>query len=142
MFFRRLGQFGSRFRYPIIAAWVVAAEVLNITIPQLSDVIKRDATPFLPNDSDVMRAYDTMGQKFGGRAAGGDVIVVLENQGGLSPADYDFYATVVHRLSAQKDRVPFLTDYLSHPEFKEAAVSKDQRAIYLFAGLKTPVGTP
>jgi RND superfamily putative drug exporter len=142
MFFRRLGEFGHRFRYAIIAAWLVAAAVLNVAIPQLSDVIKRDSTPFLPNDSDVMRAYDTMGQKFGGRAAGGDVIVVLENQGGLSQADYNFYAAVVHRLGAHKDRVPFMTDYITHPEFKDAAVSRDQKAIYLFAGLKTPVGTP
>ncbi|MFN2466155.1 MAG: MMPL family transporter [Candidatus Dormibacteria bacterium] len=142
MLFRHLGELGHRFRYAIIAAWVLGAVALNVAIPQLSDVIKRDATPFLPNNSDVMRAYDTMGQKFGGRAAGGDVIVVLENTRGLTPADYDFYATLVKRLGGRKDRVPFMTDYISHPEFKDAAVSRDRKAIYLFAGLKTPVGTP
>jgi RND superfamily putative drug exporter len=142
VFFQRLGVLAGRFRYAIIGAWVLAAIVLNIAIPQLSEVIKRDATPFLPNDSEVMRAYDTMGRKFGGQSAGGDVIVVLEDQKGLSAADYDYYATVVHRLKAHPDRVPFLTDYLTHPEFKEAAVSHDRRAIYLFAGLRTNVGTP
>jgi RND superfamily putative drug exporter len=142
MFFRRVGELAHRFRVAIIVGWLVAAAVLNVAIPQLSDVIKRDATPFLPNNSDVMRAYDTMGQKFGGRAAGGDVIIVMEDPHGLTQADYDYYASLVGKLEAHKDRVPFLTDYLSHPEFKDAAVSKDHKAIYLFAGLKTPVGTP
>ena len=65
MFFRQVGAFAHRFRYAIIAAWLVAAAILNVAIPQLSDVIKRDATPFLPASSDVMRAYQAMGQKFG-----------------------------------------------------------------------------
>ena len=142
MFFRRVGELAHRFRYAIIAAWVVAAVVLNVVIPQLSEVIKTDATPFLPASSDVMRAYHVMGQKFGGRAAGGDVIVVIENQHGLSQADYDYYAAVVQRFKAHKDRVPVLTDYITHPEFKDAAVSRDHKAIYLFAGLKSLVGTP
>ncbi|GAC1333167.1 MAG: RND transporter MmpL10 [Candidatus Dormibacteria bacterium] len=142
MFFRRLGALAGRFRFPIIAAWLAAAVVLNLVIPQLSEVIKRDATPFLPGNSDVMRAYDVMGRKFGGQSAGGDVIVVLENPRGLAATDYAFYATVVERLRSHPERVPFLTDYISHPEFREAAVSRDKRAIYLFVGLRTNVGTP
>ena len=142
MFFRRVGELAGKYRYAVIGAWLVAAVVMNIVIPQLSEVIKRDATPFLPASSEVMRAYDVMGRKFGGESAGGDVIVVLENQRGLSQADYDYYAEVVKRLAAHPDRVPFLTDYISHPELKEAAVSRDQKALYLFAGLRSNVGTP
>ena len=142
MFFRRLGGFAHRYRYGIIAAWLVAAAVLNVAIPQLSDVIKRDSTPFLPANSDVMQAYRAMGQKFGGQSAGGDAIVVMEDKSGLSQADFDFYATVVRRLNSDRARVPFTTDFITHPELKDAAVSKDHRAIYLFAGLKQNVGTP
>ena len=142
MIFRRLGELAQRFRYAIIATWVLAAIVLNIVIPQLEDVIKRDATPFLPASADVMQAYRVMGEKFAGADAGGYAIVVMENPNGISQADTDYYRTLVDRINKSPDRVVFVQDYISHPEFKDAVVSKDGKAIYIPIGLKAPVGTP
>ncbi|MFY9614919.1 MAG: MMPL family transporter [Candidatus Dormiibacterota bacterium] len=142
MVFRRLGEFATRFRYPIIGAWVLAAVLLNIFIPQLEEVVKRDATPFLPASADVMQAYKVMGEKFAGSDAGGYAILVLENKDGISQTDRDYYAMVVGRLNQHPDRVAFVQDYISHPEFKSAVESKDGKALYIPVGLKAAVGTP
>ena len=142
MFFRRVGELAHRFRYLVIGGWVLAAVVLNIMVPQLEEVIKRDSTPFLPANSDVMQAYSTMGEKFSGADAGGYAIAVLENPRGISPADTDYYRQLVAKLNQHLDRVVFVQDYISHPEFKDAVVSKDGKALYIPIGLKAPVGTP
>ena len=142
MFFRRVGELAYRFRYAIIGAWVLAAIVLNILVPQLEEVVKRDATPFLPDSSEVMQAYKVMGEKFSGSDAGGYAIVVLENPNGISSADTDYYGKLVTRLGQHPDRVKFVQDYIAHPELKAAVSSKDGKALYIPIGLKASVGTP
>jgi RND superfamily putative drug exporter len=142
MFFRRLGELTHRYRYAVIGAWVLAAVVLNVSVPQLEDVVKRDATPFLPESSDVMQAYKVMGEKFSGSDAGGYAIAVLENKNGISQADTDYYALLVGRLGQHPDRVKFVQDYIAHPELKDAVTSKDGRALYIPIGLTAAVGTP
>src|SRR5437879_1574261 len=112
MFFRRVGELASRYRYAVIGAWVLAAIVLNVLVPQLEDVITRDSTPFLPASSDVMQAYKTMGDKFEGSNAGGYAIAVLENSHGLSEADYAYYAKLVQRINQHPDRIAFVQDYI------------------------------
>ncbi|HEV3232486.1 MAG TPA: MMPL family transporter, partial [Candidatus Dormibacteraeota bacterium] len=141
MLFRRLGAFAHRHRYAVIGAWVLAAVLLNVLVPQLDDVIKRDATSFLPPSSEVMRAYQTMGQKFGG-TGNGFAIAVFENPRGLTDADRAFYTTILARLDRARDRVDFYQDYVSHPELRDAVVSRDGRAIYLPIALRHVVGTP
>src|SRR5207245_7086742 len=115
MFFRRVGELASRYRYAVIGAWVLAAVVLNLVIPQLEDVIQRDATTFLPPSSEAMRAYQLMSEKFGGASGRGFAIVVLENPRGLSSADQSYYSGLVARLREHKQRVEFVQDYVSHP---------------------------
>src|SRR6266849_4043937 len=142
MFFRRVGELATRFRWFVLGFWVLVALLANVLIPQLSEVIKRDTVPFLPSDSGVMQAYKLMGEKFAGANAGGFAIAVLENDRGLSTADSVYYSRLVDRIRGDRDRVVFVQDYLSHPEFKDAVVSKDGKAVYLPVGLKANVGTP
>jgi RND superfamily putative drug exporter len=141
MLFGRLGALAHRFRWYVIGAWVLAAVLLNLLVPQLDDVIKRDSTSFLPPDSQVMQAYKTLGQKFGG-TGNGFAIAVFENRRGLSDADRAFYATVLARLDRARDRVDFYQDYISHPELQNTVLSRDGRAIYLPIALRHVVGTP
>ena len=142
MLFRRVGEFAARYKYAIVGFWLLVAVVLNVLVPQLEEVIKRDATPFLPSNAEVMRAYTVMSQKFSGANAEGYAIAVLENPKGLSQADRDFYATAVNRISHGGNRVVFVQDYLAHPEFKDAVQSKDGKALYIPVGLKAPVSSP
>jgi RND superfamily putative drug exporter len=54
--FARLGAFAVRFRWFIIAAWVVVAAVLTIVAPNIDDVAVSDQRAFLP-DSEIGRAH-------------------------------------------------------------------------------------
>jgi RND superfamily putative drug exporter len=143
MFFRRVGELAARYRYHIIGAWLLAAVLLNVLIPQLEDVIKRDSTTFIPDTSEAMRAYRVMGDKFAGASGHGFAIVVLENPSGLSSADATYYGAVVERLRTQgKGRVESVQDFVSHPELKTTLTSKDGKAVYIPVALSHVVGTP
>jgi hypothetical protein len=98
--FRRIGELAARFRWYVLGAWVVVAVVLNIVVPQLSDVIKHDTMSFLPADSEVMQGYRISSEKFNGSNAGGDAIVVMENTRGISSADRAYYPELVARIRA------------------------------------------
>jgi len=140
MAFRRLGILAARYRWPILGAWLALAVALNIVIPQLSDVIRRDAVPFLPDSAPVMQAYKVDGEKFNGSDARG--YAVLENPRGITAGDEAWYGNLARRIAADRRRVLFVNDYVSHPEFRDAARSRDGRSIYLPVGLRAPVGSP
>ncbi|HXA30594.1 MAG TPA: MMPL family transporter, partial [Candidatus Angelobacter sp.] len=142
MIFRRIGELAARYRRWVLGAWVVAAIVLNVVVPQLSEVIKRDSVPFVPADAEVMRGYDVMSKQFNGGHAGGDAIVVLENDHGISDADRAYYAQLVATVRNDKQRVIDVQDYIAHPEFKASAQSRDGRALYLPIMLRAEVSTP
>jgi RND superfamily putative drug exporter len=142
MFFRKVGELAARYRYYVLGGWLLLAVVLNVAIPQLEDVIKQDATTFIPSNSQAMRAYQTMGEKFAGASGHGFAMIILENPNGLSAADHAYYADVVHRLSSARPRVESVQSYVDHPELKDALQSKDGKAIYIPTALSHVVGTP
>jgi len=142
MLFARLGAAAARFRWWVLAAWVVAAGLLNVLVPQLGDVVKKDTVPFLPDDAPVMRAYHDMGLAFDSARAQGQAIVVLEDNHGLNSADEAYYRALVSRISADGSRVVFVQDDLHHPELRQTDRSRDGRAVYFTVGLRAPVGTP
>lgn len=142
MIFRRIGVLSARFRWWVLGAWVLVAIVLNVVVPQLSDVIKRDTVPFVPASAEVMRAYDVMSKQFNGGHAGGDAIVVLEDDHGISAQDSAYYAKLVAAVRADRQRVIDAEDYIAHPEFKASAISKDGRSVYLPVILRAEVSTP
>jgi len=142
MLFARLGAAASRFRWWIIGAWVVVALALNLTIPQLGDVVKQDSVTFLPDSASVMQAYRDMGRQFDSAQAQGQAIVVLANRSGrLTAQDEAFHAALVQRLAAAHSRVLFVQDDVAHPELRQTDRSKDGRALYFLVGLRAPVGS-
>ncbi|HXA29872.1 MAG TPA: MMPL family transporter [Candidatus Angelobacter sp.] len=142
MIFRRIGELAARFRWWVLGAWVVVAVVLNVVVPQLSEVIKKDTVPFVPASAEVMRGYDVMSRQFNGGHAGGDAIVVMEDSGGISDADRAYYARIVAAVRADRQRTVDVQDYIAHPEFKASATSKDGRALFLPIMLRAEVSTP
>src|SRR5438105_4545712 len=141
MLFARLGELATRFRWAVLGTWLGLAVVLNVAIPQLSEVIRRDTVPFLPESSPVMQSYSVMAEKFAGSDARGYAFVVLENAHGITAQDEQYYAQLARRISADHHRVVFVQDYITHPEFRDAVRSRDGRAIYLPVGLRAPVSS-
>ena len=143
MLFARLGAAAARFRWWIIAGWVVVAGVLNVAVPQLSDVVRQDSVTFLPDSAAVMQAYRDMGNRFGEAQARGQAVIVLENRSGrLTAQDEAFHEEVLRRLEAARGRVLFVQDDVAHPEQRQTDRSRDGRALYFLVGLSAPVGSP
>jgi RND superfamily putative drug exporter len=57
-FFAALGRFSVRFRWAIVAAWLVAAVVVTAAFPTLASVTKANNTSFLPGNVPSERASD------------------------------------------------------------------------------------
>jgi len=142
MFFRLVGDFARRYRWYVLGAWLVAAVLLNVLIPQLDDVIKRDATTFLPANSEAMSTYRVMGEKFAGASGHGFAMVVLENPRGWSKTDEAYYAALTRRIGSHRERVESVENYVTHPELRPALTSKDGKAVYIPVALSHVVGTP
>ena len=56
--FARLGSFAVRFRWFIIAAWVVVAAVLTLVGPNIDDVAVSDQRAFLPSSAPSLDANE------------------------------------------------------------------------------------
>ncbi len=57
--FARLGSFAVRFRWLILALWVVTAAVLTAVAPNIDDVAVSDQRAFLPSSALSLDANDT-----------------------------------------------------------------------------------
>jgi len=57
-FFGALGRFSVRFRWAIVAAWLIAAVVVSVAFPTLASVTKANNTSFLPGNVPSEQAAD------------------------------------------------------------------------------------
>ena len=48
--FNKIGNFAAKFRYPIVAAWIILVLVVLIFAPNLADVVTSDQSSYLPAD--------------------------------------------------------------------------------------------
>ena len=56
VFYAALGRFVVRFRFAIIAIWVMLAVVSVVALPSLSSVVKTTQSDFLPSSSPSLQA--------------------------------------------------------------------------------------
>jgi RND superfamily putative drug exporter len=101
--FARLGAFAVRFRWFIIAAWVVVAAVLTIVAPNIDDVAVSDQRAFLPDSAPSLTAHDTVAEYFPERVSPSSAVLVIDaGAGGRvdQGAAADFVESLTARLTA------------------------------------------
>ncbi len=76
--FARLGSFSVRFRWPILAAWILVALVLTLTAPNINDVAVSDQRAFLPSHAPSLEASQLMKEYFPDRFAPSSAVVVVD----------------------------------------------------------------
>ncbi len=97
--FARLGSFAVRFRWLIIAAWLVVAAVLTAVAPNINDVAVSDQRAFLPASAPSLDANETVKQYFPDRISPSTAVVVIDaGQGGR--ADEGVAGSFVNDLSS------------------------------------------
>ncbi len=58
MFFERIGRFATRYRIPIIIAWIAAAVIVTLVAPNIEDVASSDTADFLPSNAPYEHAEE------------------------------------------------------------------------------------
>jgi putative drug exporter of the RND superfamily len=84
--FAALGRFTVRFRWLIIAGWIVVAVVLTLTLPALTSVEKSSNTQFLPANEPSVRAQEQVAP-FSSRVSMDTSFVAATSGAVLSAAD-------------------------------------------------------
>lgn len=98
--FARLGAFAVRFRWFIIAAWVVVAAVLTIVAPNIDDVAVSDQRAFLPDSALSLTAHHTMAEYFPERISPSSAVLVIDAGAG-GRVDQGEAADFVENLTAR-----------------------------------------
>ena len=107
--FARLGSFAARFRWFIIAAWLVVAVVLTLVAPNINDVAVSDQRAFLPSSAPSLDASKMVKKYFPDRVSPSSAVVVVDAGAG-GRVDQGVAAEFVAGLTA----------WLSGPDAPEA----------------------
>jgi RND superfamily putative drug exporter len=75
--FDKIGQFSSRFRYPIILFWVATVILVTLLAPNLGDVTISDQSSFLSAKAPSIKAASLEAQYFPEQASSGSAVLVL-----------------------------------------------------------------
>jgi hypothetical protein len=88
--FSRLGQIAQKYRFIIIAGWVVLTAILALTAPKLSEVGVTDQSQFLPANTESAHVRDLLNTKFSSiDQSSSSALIVVYNEKGLSQLDMD-----------------------------------------------------
>ncbi len=117
-FFHHLGRVVVKFRWPIVAIWVVLTIASVAFLPSLSSVVKNDNRAFLPANAPSIKAAD-LASPFQNVNNSQVVLVAQTSRSALTPADKQAYAQVAAAIA----KVPTVISV------KIAGLSPDQRAI-------------
>ena len=93
MLFERLGHFATRYRIPIIFAWVGVAVLITLFAPNLDDVSTSEQRALLPENSPSEHADDVYQTAFQSEFASESTIIVIdaENAGGVLDQDAETF---------------------------------------------------
>ncbi len=131
---RRMAQFALDHRRLVIGAWLTAAGLLTLLLPQLETVAREQATDPIPANVASFQALDTMGEAFSEPGATATVFVVMSSPDGFA-AERGRYERFLTRLRADTTHVQSVRDLASDPITGRQAISEDGRAWYLPLGL-------
>jgi len=76
--FARLGSFAVRFRWFILAAWLVVAVVLTLVAPNIDEVAVSDQRAFLPSSAPSLDANETVKKYFPDRVSPSSAVLVVD----------------------------------------------------------------
>ncbi len=97
--FNRLGSFAVRFRWFIVAAWLLVAAVLTIVAPNINDVAVSDQRAFLPASAPSLDANNLVKKYFPDRVSPSSAVVVVDAGSG-NRADQGAAAQFVSDLTS------------------------------------------
>ncbi|AEJ42429.1 MMPL family transporter [Alicyclobacillus acidocaldarius] len=98
----RYAHFVARFKYAIVAIWVLAVAVAHVFLPQLNAIVAHKNTEFLPNSSSVVIASNWLKRVDPARQAGSSAVVAIYNPHGLTAADKAWFTQKLKQVADHK----------------------------------------
>ncbi len=140
--FSVLGRFSNKYRYFILAGWVILTAVMVVAAPQLSEVGVTDQSQFLPENSESTIARNLLDTKF---AASDDsvessAVIVVYNEAGLGQPDIDRARSLHDWLISSEGpaAVQKVTSIFGTEALRSTLVSQDNTAMLMTVELSTP----
>ncbi|WP_374198823.1 RND family transporter [Mycobacterium sp. MYCO198283] len=140
--FARLGELVVRRPVVVILCWIALAAALLATLPSLNQMVLERPVDLLPADAPVMVTTAQMTDAFDESGSQNVLVVVLEREDGMRPADEATYRQLADRLRGDTRDVVMVQDFVATPPLREAMASADGKAYYLAVGLTGDIGTP
>jgi RND superfamily putative drug exporter len=135
--FKSIGAFAVKFRFWIIAVWVIGAIAMAFLAPSLSQVGSMKESDFLPKNSDSQTASEMLDKYFPGLKAGSSVSLIFYNPQKISAPDLAYAQQVIDWLKSGKTtfKVESVTSVFDNPELAASLYSPDQTTMLINATL-------
>lgn len=136
--FAAIGRFAVRFRWFIIAAWVVAAVAGVLVMPSVGQFSM--STGFLAHGVESVNALHLTNEAFPEeQGVASTAMLVLENPAGLTPADENYARGVVDEVRGydQMGNIIAVTSVFERPELRANLVSADGTTLLIPVGIRT-----
>jgi putative drug exporter of the RND superfamily len=136
---RALGQFVVRFKFVLLAVWVLAAIWMATQAPSLKDVAISETSQFLPDSSPSVQAQKAINAAFPGEDSQGSAILVFHRAGGLNDADTAYAKAVGEWLASgeQPQVVNKVTSIFNTPGAESLLVSPDKSTLLMNLGFSS-----
>ncbi|WP_206831803.1 MMPL family transporter [Alicyclobacillus fructus] len=93
----------ARFKYAIIAVWILGVAIAHVLLPQLNAIVAHKNTAFLPNSSSVVIASNWLKRVDPSRQSGSSAVVALYNPHGLTAADEAWFTQKLRQVADHKE---------------------------------------
>lgn len=129
-----------RFRWLIVAAWIVVGVLVFLKAPLLSEVAKADSTSFLPPDVHSSKATVLLSKLYPNRSGGSSLVLTLKREGGLTAKDRAFSKQLEAYLKKHDEtyKVRNIISPFTQKEFEETLIADNGEVALLVANLSVP----
>jgi putative drug exporter of the RND superfamily len=134
---RALGQFILRFKFLIVAVWVLAAIWMVTQAPLLKNVAVSETSEFLPATSPSMQAQAALSKAFPDQSGAGSATLVVSRAGSLTDADNAYAKALADWLAspAAPKEMHNVTSLFNNPGTESLFLSPDRSTMLINVGL-------
>ncbi|MCL6627711.1 MAG: MMPL family transporter [Alicyclobacillus shizuokensis] len=143
--YARLGPFIHRFRWWIVAAWLVITAASLIGLPNLNTVVSHTKTDYIPQDSSVITASNLAKHVDPKHQAQSTAVIAVHNPHGLTAADKAYFDRQLKQIENNKQHygVTYVQDLEnSGSDSKGVFLSRDGSTEIAMVGLRYDVEDP
>lgn len=137
--FRKIGNFAVKFKFWIIAVWLVGALAMFFFAPSLTQVGSMKESDFLPKDSESQRATELLTKYFpADSSAASSVSLIFYNPQKISTSDLAYARQIRDWLASGQTtfKVDSVTSIFDDPQLEATLFSPDGTTMLINAGLE------